>query len=86
MRELLQHPYTIEIILWLLTMIFVDILADGETQKIRRIKQVCGCLVMTLMIWGITLSGLLAAAKQPPPVSHIKSPTLECPVRPVVKP
>ena len=80
------NPYTAMILIWLFTTALMCFLVDGATLKVRRIKRGLVCFIVTLMIWGTVMAGLIDASKLMPSVPQIKSPTIESHCTYTVKP
>jgi len=69
-----DQQWAIATIVWLFMMGIICLFAEANNQKTTRVKRIVGCAVVTLWVWGVTISGLFANQQPPIIQQHISIP------------
>jgi len=66
--------WTICVFVWLFMSGFICLMAGGTLPKQRKIKRIVGVIVVTLWVWGVTISAAMYTPQPPVFQQHIYAP------------
>jgi len=70
-----NQNWTLCTVIWLFMMGIICLFAEANNQKTIKVKRIVGCAVVTLWIWGVTISGLYDSRQAIQFKQHISPPS-----------